>query len=1336
MINIAAKPQRIQQASPMQWAAMNIKNHDILVSAAAGSGKTKVLAERIAAQIFDSYIDEKMPNLSISQFVVVTFTDASAKEMKMRIEKQLRHHFRPEHFDDEATQVAGQLYLKQQLIELTQAPISTLHAFCLSIIKEHYYQIEEYYNDQLHSLNPDHQIANDQQLEEARLSAMAKVYHLLEETEGFYQLYRFLSGDRDDSQFNKIIFKLYNQMLSTPDPLKWVEESLDKYYLPEHEQLYYQDVILNMMLPQIEQYLDYVRQKLLNHLEQAKTSTLLDVMNNKEEHLQSQIIEAIDNNIKTIDKCMFELHQCQQQSDLLACSQIFESVQDSLKNFKQWTVKKDMSRKEELLETRQIYNDAIDEFKNSIDQLDKLPSDIQWYCGQNIAASWQQQQTLLPLVKVLKVTLETFHYYFISEKRRMNVIDFQDFEQLALNLLAQHDEQGRLLYDDNGKLLPSDLAYDYQKNIVEIYVDEYQDTNEVQESILNLVRYEQQATFFRVGDLKQSIYKFRQANPKLFIDKAQTYYPLTLPEYYDIQQDVEILKTSQDQLQNSLLIHLSENYRSHYTVLESINYLFNHLMDEDIGELSYDHHAALYYPQVKSDAVPFANTTIEDYAELVLLNVNAEEDEEEVSSVEQQAEYVAQEIKTLVTENPQLQYSDFTILQRSVKSAPIYQRVFAKYNIPFYSPLKEGFMATDEVQTMLSCLRVIDNQNQDIPLVALLRSPLFALSDEQLAYIRILSPKGEFAVQARRVAYQLASIELPEHVDAIIIEQLSQQLRQVFDSIAEWREYGKNNAISELVQYIYQQYHYPQRVLGLMDGKTRQLNLLQFKSFVEEYETNYLGTDLTNFINYVDNILAQKQDRQPPNIMKQNVVNMMTIHGSKGLEFKYVYLVGAEKQFNEADYKSDYLINKQDGIALKYYDNIHNTKAKTIFLQSLIYKERKEMLSEELRLLYVALTRAEYKFTIVAGVKNIKHDDHDHLLLPNTLVQDHKVHPYQRYRAKHYLDFILPVVRMHPTAWAQTPLEQSAIWELNHTTERRANWRVTVAKQQTMNEAQWVINEAVPQITFSQQFDEALQHHTAQQFVETLPDSETSALPSKFGVSRLKKLHQQLTENEQPIYLKYKQLHLEEDDITQEIMLSATERGTIIHRVIELLINAKQVISDQQQLVSFIDDMIMNGKIDQALGVQFQEHKTSIETLYRFTQSAIYQQILNSLAIKTEYPFISRVPLVNLNDNVDVLQVSEQQGVYIGLDYPQTKQTILIQGIIDCLIQIDQQHYVIIDFKSDRIGQRTDEDLIELYKPQLLLYKQAIYQMLAVYQPNIQVDAVLYYLNADKAFEV
>ncbi|MBC1743227.1 helicase-exonuclease AddAB subunit AddA [Listeria welshimeri] len=1203
-LNIPEKPVNTLWTDD-QWKAIQANGNNILVAAAAGSGKTAVLVTRIIEKLVD-----ETGNLNVDELLIVTFTNASAAEMKYRIGKSL---------EEALSQNPDSSHLKKQVALLNYASISTLHSFCLEIIRKHYFEADIDPNFRL--IEPiESSMIRDEVLEEL----LEKEYSIAN-NEAFFHLVESFTGDRTDAELHMLISKLYDFSRANPNPDLWLEQMVNFYDT--------KDINSITELP----YFPIIKEDIELRINQAKSYLLNAIEYASENNGPAPYLETLENDLAQLNTLSNISWTNWQDVKLRVESMDFKRI-PSLKN------KSDYDE-EYVEETKRFRDAAKKEIKNVL---------VDWFSREetNYLADLEKMK---PDIKTISELVKNFDNNFFEEKQRRGVLDFNDLEHLALKILLKND-------------VPSDVAKSYQKQFKEVLIDEYQDTNMVQETILLLVTNseESKGNLFMVGDVKQSIYRFRLAEPTLFMTKYQEY-----------QQNGE---------GEGIRIDLSQNFRSRKEVLDATNFIFHQLMDKHVAEIDYDEAAEL----ALGANFPKSNHMA---TELLLIDMksNENESEDELSPQELQknqveARAIATKIREMIDnkfpiydkklqQNRSIQYRDIVILSRAMTSAPDMEEAMKVQDIPFYVSNNSGYFETTEVATMIALLKVIDNPYQDIPLAAVLRSPIVGLNEEELGQIRMAKKKGYFFDAL--LAYK-----------DITVSAAADRISDFITQLNNWRELSIRENLTALIWQIYQETNFYEFVGGLPGGKQRQANLRALYDRANQYEkTAFRG--LFRFVRFVERLEVRGDDLGTAKTLgeKEDVVRMMTIHASKGLEFPVVIISGLSKKFNMRDIYSKTLLDKDYGFASNYRDIEKMIVYPTIMQQAIKQKKSREMIAEEMRVLYVALTRAEEKLILTATVPDFEKTSKNWLQVSN---QKETILPASiRAKAKCYLDWIGNTIIRH-TSFKDLLCEeriQTLPTEMKLQIEIKTKEKFLTTELEEHKVDNWLENvkahEPVPvQSAYKDEIERFMNYK--------YKDVAATEIRAKQSVTELKRQFSlQDSWSDTSILKEFQKVSLDRPKFLQQNKLSATEIGTAMHTLMQAVsITYKP---SEKDLTSLLQSMQEKDILTEA-----QIKAINIKQIMGFFDSPLGETVLQkSNQVKREVPFSYLLPVAKLYKQSDL------------------EEHVLIQGVVDSMIE-EEDAITLIDYKTDKIEGRyanweaAEKVMKERYQIQIKLYAEAI----------------------------
>lgn len=1153
--------------STEQQQVIDARGCNVLVSAAAGSGKTAVLVERII-----KLITQKETKVSLQQLLVVTFTKLAAQEMRERIGKGIERAI-----EEEQDPIIIRHLLKQ-LSLLPTAQITTLHSFCLSLLKNHYSQIQ---------LDPKFKIGNETELvlmQEELLDDLLEAEYE-QGNEAFLEVVECFSPGKNDEPLKELILMIYRFAMSHPWPLQWLSKSLDALSIDTMHEVY-ASIYFNVLLRDLREALERAGLYLaeiedLMQLEGGPTKYKETFDGYK--HFFDMFVEALENN-----------------------------AYDTLSSVIKHKSIPPLSRA-----TKGFDKDLAKEAKDYFDELKKIVNDE---CNKasihpNILTETKkirrQSETLVRLTV-------RFMEDFAKAKEQKGIVDFNDFEHFAL----------KILYQDGNY---SDVANNYKERYYEVLVDEYQDTNDVQEAILKAVSREltPSSNLFMVGDLKQSIYRFRLAKPEIFSKKydAYTYEP-----------------------SDHIKIDLAKNFRSRREVLDLCNHICEKVMSKEIGDVTYDEHAKLYYGAMGYDE------RLSFLPEITFL----ESSTGERSKTELQGMYIAKKIKEMLADESflikdkngslrRVRLGDICVLMRSPAGVLDELRaVFDAERISYFTDISSGYFDAVEVQIVLHFLRLLDNPYQDISMAAILRSPMIGIYENELMEIRSFSTEG--------MLYECA-VACFEALDNQ--SQLHNKLKNFFELYNEFKDLSRRVPLSQLIRSFYSRTGYPYMVSFMENGNQRFVNLEFLEIHARKFEqSSYKG--LFNFIRYIEHIQKYEVEILEPLVadQREDQVRFMSIHKSKGLEFSVVFIMDCQRQFNRMDLRKNFVLHQELGFGLDYIDETLHIKKDSLFSKAVKSVAQRELVSEELRLFYVALTRAKEKIFLVAAVKD--YEEHEGKEQDGFARYMNKV-PYTFVsKANSLLDF---VVMSCP--------KESSLYHFNYLTE--SELAVDEAFEVLVNE------ERSNRLKDILETEIEVDPNSADILFRTYHHEAATQKFSTMSVSELKDSDHAYLDTEYAVTYHYEPEFINDEDAKQH----GTRFGTLMHKILMHLPITDGISEEEIHL--FIESLYKQHVINEEEYAMVDRQK-----IIAFTQSALYMRMTSAA-----------------NEN----RLFREQPFVLGI--PEEDDLRMIQGVIDVFFIEDGQG-VLIDYKTDVIKEHQSDLLLRKYDKQLRYYKEAIEKIMDI----------------------
>ena len=1244
-----------------QQQVIDLRNRNILVSAAAGSGKTAVLVERIVKIITD-----KNHPVDIDHLLIVTFTNAAAAEMRERIGNAI---------EKALDEQPGNEHLLRQLTLIHNAQITTIDSFCLYVVRNHFHEID---------LEPNFRIGDEGELKLLREDVLGRVLeqNYEEPSEAFSDFVEGYASGRTDAALNEMILQLYEFSRSYPWPEKWLDSFVGIYRIENREELDRAE-----WLAPLTENICFVLKDCEQLLRQALAVTQQDDGPDMYEKAVRSDLEKYESLSKLTSFCELSGALSDIKYDRLASSRGFEGDPDKL----------------ELVKS--LREQAKDVVKKLCRQY--------FFCSPEMMIE-QLERTEPMLEEVVRLTKQ-FADEFAAAKRRKNLVDFHDVEHFALQILVDEETEKA-----------KKTAEEFRDTFEEIMIDEYQDSNEVQETLLRSISREERGenNIFMVGDVKQSIYRFRLARPELFMKKYDSY---SLEE-----------STTQR-------IDLHKNFRSREEVLTCTNDIFYKIMARSLGNVEYDAEAALYpgasYP-VSADFIP----------EILLADSNDEllEDTELTDKKTLEAKIVAEEIKHLmktqqVTDKAAgtlraAHYSDIVILLRSLSGwADSLVEVLNGNGIPAHTVSSTGYFSTVEVQTVLSMLRLLDNPRQDIPMAAVLRSPMAGLTDEELAVLRLEDGSVPFHEAVLELAEGLyeegGQIEISNseedqkqgrNADGKKEDDIEttahRKLLKFYKKYRQLRQLVPDTPIHELIEIILRETGYGHYVAAMPAGNRRTANLNMLLEKAAAYEkTSYKG--LFHFVRYIDELQKYDVDFGEADMVGENedVVRIMSIHKSKGLEFPIVIVSGMGKNFNKQDTRSKMVLHPELGIGLDYMDGKKRIKSPTIAKKAIAKQIELENLGEELRVLYVALTRAKEKLILTGTLKDAAEKLEFYRQQANlSKAADRPLSYLTREGASGYLDWILPAVLSYGDKYPVRIVEAAEL-VLDE-----------VENQLEQNED---LTERIEEIEAA---DTQLVGQLKQRFSQRYPYQVDVLRKNKYSVSELK--HRAMRERfeaeqeetvpaflEEPVTPTIPLFIQREESVEQETANRGALRGTAVHRVMECYDFASEKSVQEQMEAMEKEEKItadMRVLVKEQIVADFVSSETGRRMALAQCGGALYR----------EKPFVmgfTEEELENYGFGVGS-NTDSCENIYEKTDSDQEKEEqkkvcheedlTLIQGIID-VFWIEKDGIVLLDYKTDRVQQA--KELIDRYETQLKLYADALERVFAA--RKLKVKEILIY---------
>lgn len=1197
-----------------QLKAIETRRCNLLIAAAAGSGKTAVLVERIIRII----TNEENP-VDIDRLLVVTFTSAAASEMRERIASAITKALEKS---------PNSKNLQKQLTLLSRANITTMHSFCLDVIKNNFHIID---------LDPAFRILDETEGMLLRSEVLEELFEDKYENDDkeFLDLVEAYSDSKSDDKLKDIVLDLYKFSMSGPWPQRWLRDKSEEFNINTIEELdksSWMKVFIENLVIELQGLISMEEKALELCEETSGLEPYIDTFRDDitmlrmiYEHLGAGV-EEIYNRLSSASFSKLKTVRKANVSD--------ENTQSRVK-----AIRDDVKKKINKLRD-EIFSMTPDEMLHSV------------------KASYTYMKALSSLV------IE-FQDRFSNAKKEKGALDFNDLEHLCLKILTSED---------------SGVADNFKEYFDEVLVDEYQDSNAVQEAIIDLVsrKYSNDPNVFMVGDVKQSIYRFRQAKPELFLEKYNTY--------------------SKKQGKN-IKIQLYKNFRSRDEVIKGVNYIFKEIMSRVVGELEYTDEEALNlgasYSKTEDD-----NYVVGGKIELNILDKSTEVEEEvlieeeDLGAINLEARIVANRIKELLSnkdgkvfkvldkgtgEYRPVTYKDIVILLRATKNwSEVFLDELGAEGIPVYADTGSGYFESIEIRTIMSLLKVIDNPMQDIPLIALLRSPIMSFSAEDLTNIRLVDKDKYFYENIISISKEEFDCE----------KELIEKCNIFLERLSVWRKKSIYTPIDEFIWYLYTDTAYYGYVGAMPNGVLRQANLRILFQRAKQYEqTSFKG--LFNFINFINKLRKSSGDMGSAKVLGENedVVRIMSIHKSKGLEFPVVFVCGSGKQFNLMDLNNNILYHEELGFGPELVDLDKRVSYPTLPKEAIKQRIRLETLSEEVRILYVAFTRAKEKLIITGAVNGLEKWitkccnaaalDKD-IILPSEVL-----------KGKSYLDWIGMAICKHKDGEILRELVGSndirikddlSTWSVKTWTKSDLVVDKKDSDVDEINEDNLLINSDCSSV------DKEIERRLDFRY----KFRESTLIKSNFSVSELKKKNfEQVPVIDTENLFKEDICNIKPKFLQEERGLTAAEKGTAIHFVMQKidLSRVNTIEEIKIQLKDFVD-MELLSKEEYKVINPYKVKKFFISKLGERMLSAYNRGDI----VYRELPFYTEIDVHRINPDLP----KEVEGDKVRL-----------QGVIDSFFYEDNE-VILLDYKTDYVEQSNEEELINKYRIQIQYYKEAL----------------------------
>lgn len=1159
-----------------QKDAISARQGTILVAAAAGSGKTAVLVERAIERL----TDREHPTTA-DKMLIVTFTKAAAAEMRARLEKRLTQMLREN---------PGDRHLRRQSILLSQAHIGTVDSFCSEMVREFFHLLD---------ISPDFKIMTDKQGEELMNAAINEAVSAAFESGKLDELADAFATERSDDSLAKMTLTLYKFMQSHPFPEKWLRKKAALY--SNGDTTLWEGVILEYARETMEHCVKAC-QKLADEAAEIATDP---------DKLYRGIGEVFAAAAKEDSERLQLLKAYIDSGDWDMAAAFLTSLE--------WAKRKNAPRGSDKLLTERL-NNARKRIKDSVEGLKKYLACTREQCSEELRRA-------APLIEALTELTLDFTRRFDEKKRSGNFLDYSDLEHFAIKLFLNEDGSR------------TDTAAEVSCRFDEIMIDEFQDTNEVQESIFTAISKNSE-NLFMVGDVKQSIYGFRRAAPEIFLEHRASY------QKYDRTEN-----------KYPAYIVLDRNFRSRREVTDTVNFVFSRLMSKKAGGIDYTGEERLVCGADYSDK-PGCET------EMVFISTA-----KAASSEVAEAQWIGRKIREMIAEGFTVtdkggerpaNYGDFCILHRRAnKTAHTYAEELKKLGIPARASVSEGFFSAAEIKTVLSLLQVIDNPNQDIPLLAVLMSPIYGFSADDAAELRAENKKVPIYVSLTRAA------------------RTDERCKKILHDLVQYRNIAATMPADSFLTLLYEKTGCTDMVLAMENGTERIQNLRLLEAYAKEYEgSGYHG--ISGFVRFLENLSRSDSDLQSGEASPDgsSCVSVMSIHKSKGLEFPVCIVAGCGKEFFN-DKRPEVILHPELGLGVKLKDQKHSARRTTTAREAIDLENSRSAAAEELRVLYVAMTRAKEKLFMLGSCEDAEKKVSD----LSADVSDGGISPYVVRKAKSVMQWLMLCSLCHPNG---TELRRVAMCDSTVVChDDYTPWNITLY---TYDSNDFAVDVPAAEDTLAlpdTELEERLRHQIAYAY----PYESALGVPAKVAASKLAA--------EQGAKRK---ITLSRPAWLGEKGMTPAERGTALHEFMQFA----DFHAMQQDPRAEVERLVSQAYLspEQAAAVD-------LSRVRAFIESDLGRRVLASPHVERERRFTAEIPAT------------------LAKPQAHAEETVVLQGAVDCIF-VENGRLHIIDFKTDRV--KTIDELWGHYAPQLKLYAAAMEEV-----TSMQVGEMILYsthLNA------
>ncbi|HBE9435582.1 ATP-dependent nuclease subunit A (ATP-dependent helicase addA) [Clostridioides difficile] len=1242
-----------------QLEVIESRECNLLVAAAAGSGKTAVLVERIIQMI-----TSRENPIDIDKLLVVTFTNAAASEMRERIGDAIGKAL------DENPE---NKHLQNQLVLLNKSSITTIHSFCLDVIKSNFHRI---------SLDPNFRIGDQTECAILKQEAIEEVFEDLyeERDEGFLNLVESYAERGGDKEVQDIILGIYSFAMASPEPKKWLIDSAERFNIDENFD-FSQSIWARAILDTVKIEINGLCLNMERALKEVESIEELETFAEKLSAEYKKIVDISQVCNKSWDETYKKMSSMSFENYVKGVKRISKDAPSYIK------------------ESKEKAKTIRDKTKKSLESI------VSATFNKDNDSIREEIKYLYNIVKPISNIVLRFEEEYSNKKREKGIIDFNDIEHFALNILTDVDEKGNIV--------PSDIAVGYRNKFYEIFIDEYQDSNLVQEVLLKAVANTETPNRFMVGDVKQSIYRFRQAKPELFLQKYNNY--------------------NDKKGSSHRKIMLYKNFRSREEVVDAVNYIFENIMNENIGEIEYTEKERLNLGanfEMDTDEKSIIggateihliqkdnkldDDIINDKDDRTNNKESEIEEEEKLDNIQLEARMVGKIIKDLMKVNEEgklqkvydkgiggyrpVEFRDIVILLRATSAwAPVFADELMNMDIPTYADVGVGYFDTIEIKTILSLLQIIDNPMQDIPLISVLKSPIFGFTPEDLIDIRVQSKDKIFYEVLKSTAEynEFKDSQNENESEFIPSEECINKSKDFLIKLKEFKEKSMYMSTDEFIWYLYTRTGYYAYVGALPGGSQRQANLkVLFERAKQFEETSLKG--IFNFVNFIEKLKKSSSDMGSAKTLGENanVVRIMSIHKSKGLEFPVVICSAMGKNFNTQDFKKSILYHHNLGYGPQFVDYERRISFPSIAKEALKSKINIENLSEEMRVLYVAFTRAKEKLIITGSTRNIQ----DSIKRwSNGVENSDTISQYEILKGKNFLDWIMPCVLKHrDLSNLLDEVGLDAVFSVEHNSKWYGKlWdKNDILVEKKNDEEKESIEKILEKIDVDSP-DSDYYNEIEEKLNYIYPYEFSTRKPATISVTEIKKIQNNYEEElintifEQKVILK-KPLFIQNEEEREKI--SGAERGTIVHLVMEVL-DLKNV-SNVNDIKSQIRGFVSKGIITEKQASIVNPYK-----IYKFFESNIGKRMLNAELINREKSIYAQVNMKDIYIYEKLIN-NDDKKLY-------DEESVMLRGIVDAYFEEDNQ-IVLVDYKTDFVNEENINQIIEKYKKQLDLYADII----------------------------